>query len=68
MSPWEEYIEGQFLRKTSGCFQLFIFSFLYLSVTIGFTIAFVVGFGAADTTDGLYATFSGRSVSSSRER
>jgi hypothetical protein len=41
------------------CFQLFIFSFLYLSVTIGFTIAFVVGFGAADTTDGLYATFSG---------
>jgi hypothetical protein len=43
----------------SCCFQLFIFSFLYLSITVGFTIAFVIGFGAADTTDGLYASFGG---------
>jgi hypothetical protein len=43
----------------ASCFQLFIFSFLYLSVTLGFAIAFTVGFGAADTTDGLYATFEG---------
>lgn len=41
------------------CFQLFIYSFIYISVTVGFSIAFVVGFGAADTTDGLYSTFEG---------
>merc|ERR1719261_1483074 len=43
----------------ASCFQLFIFSFLYLAVTLGFAIAFTVGFGAADTTAGLYATFEG---------
>jgi len=43
----------------ASCFQLFLFSFLYLSVTIGFSIAFVIGFGAADTTEGIYSSFAG---------
>jgi hypothetical protein len=43
----------------AACFQLAIFSFLYVSVTIGFAIAYVIGFGAADTTDGIYSTFGG---------
>jgi hypothetical protein len=65
---WMRFLKYLSLSKTfqvlirtleACCFQLFLFSFLYLSVTIGFTIAFVVGFGAADTTEGLYSTFGG---------
>jgi hypothetical protein len=43
----------------AATFQLVLFSCLYLSVTVGFSIAFVVGFGAADTTEGMYASFGG---------
>ena len=46
-------LTSRLLRRTlkAGCAQLIIVSFLHLSVPLGFTITFAVGFGAVDRVE-----------------